>query len=54
MKLFIGAKRRMFMTKSRVQLDKYGRYVADYLSYVKLYGVEIFGVFVGIIRDDER
>lgn len=53
MKIFIGAKRRMFMTKSSVTLDKYGRYVADYLTYVKLYGVELFGVFIGVIRNDE-
>jgi hypothetical protein len=54
LKIFIGAKRRMFITKSGVTLDKYGRYVAEYLSYVKLYGVELFGVFIGVICDEVK
>jgi len=54
MKIFLGSKRRLFMTSSGVTLDKYGRYVADYLTYVKLYGIEVFGMFIGVIRNYGR
>lgn len=51
MKIYFSSKRRIFMTSSGVQLDKYGRYIVPYLSYVKLYGIEIFGMFIGVIRN---
>jgi hypothetical protein len=53
MKVFLGSKRQMFMTSGGVQLDKYGRYVVDYTCKVKLYGFELFGMFIGILRQDE-
>jgi len=52
MKIFAGAKRQMFMSSGGITLDVYGRYVVDYTTKVKLYGIELFGMFFGIIKQD--